>query len=248
MNPLLARRTLQVLTGVLAGLAVVSVLYLGLPGPWGEDARDPAVPLQASLQDPLVPEPFEAPPLDLTSLEGDPFSRDDLRGRVSVVFFGFANCPDVCPLTLQKWGNALAALEEDGLSFQGVFVSVDPFRDTPESLRGYMARFDPSLTALTGTPEALERVTLDWGVHVRFAEVDPEAHTGHDHGAQEPESASAPVGGWHELPAGDGYTVEHSTRSFVVDAEGRVVESLGAYLTGAEIAAALRPYLLETLP
>jgi protein SCO1 len=245
MNPLLARRVLQVLTGVLAGLAVVSVLYLGLPGPWRGDATDPAGPVQASLEDPLVPEPFEAPRLDLTTLDDHPFSRDDLLGRVSVVFFGFANCPDVCPLTLQKWGDALETLEEDGLSFQGVFVSVDPFRDTPEALRGYMARFDPSITTLTGSPEALERVTLDWGVHVRFADADPGGHDGHDHGAQEPVSASERGGGWDRVPEGDRYTVEHSTRSFVVDRGGRVVESLGAYLTGAEIAAALRPYLLE---
>jgi protein SCO1 len=271
MSPLLLRRTLQVLAGTLAGLAVVAVLFLGPP--WapggGPGTMGP---------DPAVPEPYPAPPFSLVTAEGEPFDAEALAGQVSVVFFGFANCPDVCPITLANLGRALELLEPSGRAFRGVFVSVDPRRDTPEALRGYMGRFHPSLVALTGTEEAVAEAAEAWGVHVSFVEAGEAAdvHGGHrppdtepsreDHGGGPGAPERGPGDGDHpEHAAADGqgsrvapddhrrhaapddpepaYGVAHSTRSFVVDRNGRVVRTLAAYLTPEEIVEALEPFL-----
>ncbi len=226
MNPHLARRSLQVLTGLLLGGAIAALLLTrGSP---------PA--------DAFVERPFDAPAFALETLDGETFTEASLRGEVSVVFFGFTHCPDICPITLDRLSGALRALDEEGLTFRGIFVSVDPARDTPARLGSYMERFDPRLVALTGTADAIETMTEGWGIHVAFRTLaegeDPHAgHGGHDdHGDHGDRGAPTRV------PAGD-YTVEHSTRSLVVDRRGRIVSSLAAFLTAEEIADQLRPLL-----
>lgn len=231
MHPLLLRRSLQVVTGVALGLAVVSVFYFGLPG-----LPDSAAPDPAPLADPAVPEPFPVPSFSLATSSGAPFDEERLQGIVSVVFFGFANCPDVCPLTLGNLGQALRRLEAEGQSFQGVFVTVDPRRDTPEALAEFMSDFHPELVALTGSEGEIQELTDRWGIEVAFQSASQ--HTGHgaDPEVDRPAEASPP-------PDNEEYSVGHSTRAFVVDQEGWVVRSLAAYLTPEEIMAALRPLL-----
>lgn len=243
MHPLLLRRSLQVVTGVALGLAVVSVVYFGLPGLPGSAAPDPT-----PFADPAVPEPFPVPSFSLATSSGAPFDEERLQGKVSVVFFGFANCPDVCPLTLGNLGQALERLETEGQSFQGVFVTVDPRRDTPEALAEFMSDFHPELVALTGSEGEIQELTDRWGVEVAFQSTSGSAgamaggnhaeHTGHgaDPEVARPAEASPP-------PDNEEYSVGHSTRAFVVDEEGWVVRSLAAYLTPEEILAALRPLL-----
>ena len=77
----------------------------------------------------------------------------DFKGKVTVVFFGYTQCPDVCPTTMAELAQVKKSLGADGERVQGVFVTVDPERDTPELLKAYMASFDPSFVALRGTPE-----------------------------------------------------------------------------------------------
>lgn len=227
MNSLLARRSLQVTTGVLAGLAVVSLIYLGVPGMPGAVTGPPE-----TLPGSPVLEPYPAPPFSLVTTGGESFTGDDLHGQVSLVFFGFANCPDVCPLTLTKMSRALEILESRGLGFQGIFVSVDPARDTPEALERYMKAFHPSLVALTGDEAEVHRMAGEWGIHVTIHDGFPDALSGH-------------VG--HEGSGGndDGYAVEHSTRALVVDSHGRVVNALASFLTAEELAEALETHLVD---
>jgi protein SCO1/2 len=90
-------------------------------------------------------------PFQLVDQHGRPFSDADLRGRPALIFFGYTQCPDVCPTTLLKLTEALDILGADGAAIQPVFITVDPLRDTPEVVADYVANFHPRLIGLTGT-------------------------------------------------------------------------------------------------
>ena len=96
--------------------------------------------------------------LPLTDQFGKERSIKDFAGKVVVVFFGYTQCPDVCPTSMSELAEVKRSLGADGDKLQGIFVTVDPERDTPEMLKGYMASFDPSFIALRGTPEQLVAV------------------------------------------------------------------------------------------
>lgn len=130
----------------------------------------------------------------LPDAEGRTRSLQDFRGKAVVVFFGFTQCPDVCPTTLTELAQAKKLLGPDGEHVQGVFVTVDPARDTPEVLKAYMANFDPGFVALRGSPEQLEAVAKDFKVYYKKVE------------GKTPTS----------------YTMEHSAASFVFDPQGRL--------------------------
>ncbi|MDT9071348.1 SCO family protein, partial [Escherichia coli] len=80
-------------------------------------------------------------------------SERDFAGKPYLMFFGFTHCPDVCPTTLQQISDVLAALGPKADTLKVAFVSVDPERDTPESLKTYLSSFDPRIVGLTGSPE-----------------------------------------------------------------------------------------------
>ena len=130
----------------------------------------------------------------LTDHRGEPRTLQDFRGKLVVVFFGFTQCPDVCPTALNDLAEVKRQLGPDGDKLQGVFVTVDPERDTPEVLKAYMANFDPSFVALRGTPAQLEEVAKDFKVYYKKVE------------------GKAP----------GTYTMDHSAASFVYDAQGRL--------------------------
>ena len=91
--------------------------------------------------------------LSLTDQHGQPRTLADFKGKVTLVFFGFTQCPDVCPSTMAELAQIRAKLGADGNRVQGVFVTLDPERDTPELLQAYLSGFDPSFIALRGTLE-----------------------------------------------------------------------------------------------
>ena len=93
--------------------------------------------------------------LPLTDHNGQPRHLKDFAGKVVVVFFGFTQCPDVCPTSMQELAEVKRTLGADGERLQGIFITVDPERDKPEILKAYMANFDPTFVGLTGTPEQL---------------------------------------------------------------------------------------------
>lgn len=132
--------------------------------------------------------------LNLTDAEGRRRSLADFKGKVVVVFFGYTQCPDVCPGTMAELAQVKQSLGADGERVQGVFVSVDPARDTPEVLQAYMASFDPSFVALRGTPEETAAVAKEFKVF--YAKVPGKAE--------------------------GSYTMDHTAGSYVFDAAGKV--------------------------
>ena len=131
--------------------------------------------------------------LELPDLDGRPRSLADFAGKVTVVFFGYTQCPDVCPTTLAEMAQVRKALGADGDRLQTVFVTVDPERDTPEILRAYVTNFGPGVTALRGTPEQTAAAAKEFKIF--FAK-----------------SAGKTPGS---------YTMDHSAASFVFDAKGQ---------------------------
>jgi protein SCO1/2 len=229
MPPSLPRRLLQIGTGIVLGLALVALVILLTPPPPGEEAWDGASP---------PPAPYPAPELALEDLDGAPVRLAEFRGRTTVVFFGYSHCPDVCPATLLNLSGALDRMtprERDRIRV--VFVTVDPERDTPERLRSWLANFHPEIVALRADDE--EEVWQQagrWGVHAARspvatgAEGDDHAQHHHDPGPQGlPDGIEAVT-----LPGAPGaYGVDHSTRSFVLDRQGRIVLFLAPF-QGAE--------------
>ncbi|MEN9419964.1 MAG: electron transport protein SCO1/SenC [Pseudomonadota bacterium] len=132
--------------------------------------------------------------LALPDPEGRPRTLAEFKGRVLVVFFGFTQCPDVCPTTLGELAAAKRALGADGARVQGIFVTVDPARDTPEVLRAYVAAFDPSFVALRGTDEQTRATAKAFKVYFNKVE------------GRTPET----------------YTIDHTAGAYVFDAKGRV--------------------------
>ena len=132
--------------------------------------------------------------LSLTDQNGQPRTLGDFKGKVTVVFFGYTQCPDVCPATMAEMAEVKRALGKDGDRLQVVFVTVDPERDTAALLKNYMAGFDPSFIALRGTPEQTRDVAKDFKVF--YAKVP----------GKDPAS----------------YTMDHTAASYVFDANGRI--------------------------
>lgn len=108
--------------------------------------------------------------LRLPDVEGRERSLADFRGQVVVVFFGYTQCPDVCPTTLGELAALKQRLGADGERLQAIFVTVDPERDTPELLKAYMAAFGPGFLALRGTPEQLKAVAQGFKVFYQKAQ------------------------------------------------------------------------------
>lgn len=124
--------------------------------------------------------PSAIAPFALTDQDGGEFGPDDLRGRWSAVFFGFVDCPDICPLTLATLGRTRARLAEDGVDPPRiVFVSVDPARDTPARVKDYVGRFDPAFIGLTGEPAEVAALARRFFVAARPGEDGAVDHSGH---------------------------------------------------------------------
>ncbi|HRW74224.1 MAG: SCO family protein [Burkholderiaceae bacterium] len=116
----------------------------------------------------------------------------DFRGKVVQLYFGFTQCPDVCPTALTRAAEVKRLLGKDGDRFQVVFITVDPERDTPELLREYMAAFDPGFVALRPTPEELKQTAAEFKVYYKA------------------------------VPTGSSYTMDHSAQSYLFDPQGRL--------------------------
>jgi protein SCO1 len=132
---------------------------------------------------------------ELADQNGQVRTLKDFAGKAVVVFFGYTQCPDVCPTSMQELAEVKRLLGKDGERLQGVFITVDPERDTAELLQSYMANFDPSFVALrASTPEQLDKVTKDFKIY--FKKVEGKTPTS--------------------------YTMDHSAGSYTFDAQGRV--------------------------
>jgi len=104
-------------------------------------------------------------PFTLTDQNGQRRTDADFRGRYMLIFFGFTNCPDVCPTTLSVFSEALNKLGPKADRVVPIFISVDPERDTPELLKSYLASFGPRFVGLTGTPDEVAKVAKAYRVY-----------------------------------------------------------------------------------
>ena len=130
----------------------------------------------------------------LSDHNGQTRSLSDFKGKVVVVFFGYTQCPDVCPTSMTELAETKRLLGVKGDKLQGVFVTVDPARDTAGMLKVYMTNFDPSFIAFIPTPEQLALVAKDFKVYYKKVE------------GKTPSS----------------YTMDHSAGSYVFDAQGNL--------------------------
>lgn len=121
-------------------------------------------------------------PFRLVTQDGQTRTWDDFRGKATAVFFGFTNCPDVCPTTLSELSVLLDELGPEGDELNIVLVTVDPERDTPDVLSAYMSSFDPRIVALTGTIEDIERVVSSFKAYRQKVPLDGGGYT-MDHSA-----------------------------------------------------------------
>jgi len=122
-------------------------------------------------QPPIKMEGGTLPPLELVDQYGRPFSLEKVKGKPVFIYFGYTNCPDVCPVVLQKFARTIRALGGDADKVAFVFVSVDPWRDTPEAMREYVNKyFDPRIIALTGYVEEIERLIIQYRIPVYYTD------------------------------------------------------------------------------
>jgi protein SCO1/2 len=131
---------------------------------------------------------------ELTDHTGQRRTLADYRGKVVALFFGFAQCPDICPTTLSDLTQVKQQLGTDGDKLQVLFITVDPERDTQEVLAGFVPAFDPSFVALRGDKAEIDKVTKDFKIFVQKV-------AGKD---------------------GSAYTIDHTAATYVYDTQGRI--------------------------
>ncbi|RCX30207.1 protein SCO1/2 [Thioalbus denitrificans] len=201
-GPVRPRIHLWLLATLLPVLAFGLTLALdGLRG--GREA--PATPhLQPALaQATLLPGPRRVEPFTLTAHNGAPFTEASLRGRWSLLAFGYTSCPDICPTALANLARVrhLLTAEDADTPYRTVFVSVDPERDTTARLAGYVPYFHPSFIGATGTPAELAGLARQLGI--RYEKVEA------------PDSAM-------------GYLVDHSAAILLINPRGEYAAVFGA--------------------
>ena len=186
----------------------VAILALSAINACGNEASQNApVPGVIALSDAFTGE------FALTDQHGAPISDEDLKGKVMLVYFGFTNCPDVCPGDVGVMSAALNALGEEAAQIAPIFISVDPARDTPAALKSYFG-FDDRIIALTGDESASKTARAGFNVYAAIEEL--------------PDSAL-------------GYTVNHLRMFFVTNRDGQPVLAIpGAMATPESLADLLR--------
>ncbi len=130
--------------------------------------------------------------LDMTDTEGKPRTLADYKGKVLMVFFGYTQCPDVCPTAMAQVAQALELLGDQAADVRVIMISVDPARDTPTVLGAYVQAFDPSFIGLTGTPEQLDKTAKSFKAYY----------------AKEPG------------PTPEQYAMNHSSSFYLIDRDG----------------------------
>ncbi|EGV33334.1 electron transport protein SCO1/SenC [Thiorhodococcus drewsii AZ1] len=151
----------------------------------------------------------------LIDQDGRPFSLSQVRGKVVVLSFGYTFCPDICPTTLAVISAALRQLGDQADRVQGIFISLDPDRDTPEKLREYVRYFDARLIGLTGTAKELKEVADRYRVRYAFVGKGEREH----------------------------YSLDHSAAIYILDTEGRVARLVPYGLPPEEIVETVRGLL-----
>jgi protein SCO1 len=153
-------------------------------------------------------------PFRLVDGNGKTVTEQDLKGKPFLVFFGFTHCPEICPTTLFEVSEVFRKLGPEADKTAGLFITVDPERDTPAVMKDYLANFDPHLRGLTGDPDEIEKVLKFYRVYSKKVPLD-----------------------------GGGYTMDHTALVYLMDKQGQFMAPFNLK-RGADAAAAdLRKYL-----
>ena len=150
----------------------------------------------------------------LTDQNGKAVTDKNLKGKPTLIFFGYTHCPDVCPTSLFELSEVLRAMGKDAEKVNAVFISVDPERDTPATMKDYLASFDPHLEGLSGDPAETAKVITSYRVYAK------------------------------KVPTKDGdYTMDHTALIYLMDRDGRFVSPFNLKRTPEEAAVDLKRYL-----
>jgi protein SCO1 len=153
-------------------------------------------------------------PFQLTDQSGARVTEQNLKGKPSLIFFGFTHCPDICPTSLFEMSEVLRALGKDADKLNTYFVSVDPERDTAPIMKDYLSSFDPHLKGLTGTPDEVAKMIAGYRVYAK------------------------------KVPTKDGdYTMDHTALIYLMDKDGRFIAPFNLKRTPNEAATDLKRYL-----
>ncbi|GLR99835.1 MULTISPECIES: SCO family protein [Bradyrhizobium] len=153
-------------------------------------------------------------PFQLTDQNGKAVTDKSLKGKPTLIFFGYTHCPDVCPTSLFEISEVLRVMGKDADKINAVFISVDPERDTPATMKDYLSSFDPHLEGLSGDPAETAKVISSYRVYAK------------------------------KVPTKDGdYTMDHTALIYLMDRDGRFVSPFNLKRTPEEAAAELKKYL-----
>ena len=184
--------------GPMLRILVVGLVLLAATTVWLSNIRQMSQPPAVAT---VLPEPLALPPVRLTDQLGIEFVTPDLQGNFTFLFFGFTNCPDICPLTLQTLANVETELSDRGADPpKVVFVSVDSERDTPAQIQRYLGNFSPAFGGVTGSPEELQPLLSTLGVVVER----------------------------HEHPGSEAYSVTHNSTIFLIGPETGLIAVFSA--------------------
>jgi protein SCO1 len=153
-------------------------------------------------------------PFQLVDQAGQTVTEQSLKGKPTLIFFGFTHCPDVCPTSLFEISEVLKAMGPEAGKVNALFVSVDPERDTTAAMKDYLSSFDPHLKGLTGDPAAVAKVLSAYRVYAK------------------------------KVPLKDGdYTMDHTALIYLMDRDGRFVSPFNLKRTPEDAAKDLKRYL-----
>lgn len=153
--------------------------------------------------------------LSLPDADGAPRTLADFKGKIVMVFFGFTQCPDVCPTALARATEVRKLLGPDAAKVQVIFVTVDPERDIPELLRNYMKAFDPTFVALRGDAQSTADTAKEFKVF------------------------------YQKVPTSSSYTMDHTAVTYVFNPQGRLRLALRHEQSAQDVAADLKILLRE---
>lgn len=195
-------------------LTCMLALLAACGGVQGSTQPVASAPAGGGTQGPIVlDQPRQLTDWTLPSSTGSDLSLSSLRGKYAVLFFGYTHCPDFCPTTLGDYKVVKRELGDTAEQVDFVFVSVDPERDTPEVLQKYVTTFDPAFIGVSGDAATLESVSKEYGLFYKLRK---------------------------DEASGGNYPVDHTSLSYVVDPEGRLVAMYPYALPPKDIAADLK--------
>lgn len=191
---------LLVLAAFAAGLAIFLAVFLYATGQFGGSRSSGTSAIGG--------------PFQLVDQDGKRVTDQDLKGKPTLIFFGYTHCPDVCPTTLFEVSEIMRALGPDAARTAAYFITVDPERDTPAAMKDYLSSFDPHLRALTGDRAAIDAAEKAYRVYAKKVPTE----------------------------SGD-YSMDHTALVYLMDKQGRFVAPFSLKRKPEESAAELRRYM-----